>query len=59
MHRTLGTAFVVVALVAIPAAAGIIGASRPANARRPADQSPAKTQVSGMPLLGYGAPAKT
>jgi len=58
MHRRLGTALVVIALMAIPAAAGIIASSRPADAPHSAHQH-AKTQVSNMPLLGHGAPAKT
>jgi len=60
MHRRLGTALVVIALVAIPAAAGIIGSSAPPE--QPTfhgGQVRAKTQVSSAPLLGYGAPAKT
>jgi hypothetical protein len=58
MHRRLGTALVFIALVAIPVAAGIIASSRPGDAPHCAHQH-AKTQVSDMPLLGYGAPAKT
>lgn len=60
MHRRLGTVFVVFALVAIPIAAGIVGSSAPRE--QPTfhgGQVRAKTQVSGAPLLGYGAPAKT
>ena len=59
MRHWLGTAIVVIALVAVPVAAGVIASSRLSQAPHPAGNLPAKTQVSGMPLLGYGAPAKT
>jgi hypothetical protein len=58
MHRRLGTALVVIALVVMPVAAGIFGSSRPADAPHSAHRH-VRTQVSDMPLLGYGAPAKT
>jgi hypothetical protein len=60
MHRWLGTALVMITLVAIPTAAGIIGSSAPRE--QPTfhgGRVRAKTQVSSAPLLGYGAPAKT
>jgi len=60
MHRWLGTAFAVIALVAIPIAGGLIGSS--ASREQPTfhgGQVRAKTLVSSAPLLGYGAPAKT
>jgi hypothetical protein len=60
MHRRLGTACVVIALVAVPVAAGIVGSSGPRE--QPTfhgGQVRTQTQVSSAPLLGYGAPAKT
>ena len=60
MHRRLGTALVVVALVVIPAVAGIVASSGPREEPTlHGGQMRRKTQLSSAPLLGYGAPAKT
>ncbi len=56
MPRWLGIALVVTALVGIPAVAGLVASSRPPPAPH---RARARVQVSGAPLIGYGAPAKT